>query len=302
MPLKSLLVTPSEITLQVGNTAQYSATGIQSNGTTVDLTASAVWSSANPTVATIDTAGLATAVGDGQTLIQADVQGFSAQAALAVNVTLLSLTVSPASTVITVGDTQQFTVTGTYSDTTTEDLTNSVAWRVSDSTVASIDEYGMATGIAAGYAAAVAESATLVAGGTLQVTAPVTTPPGGGMGPSGGSGGTAAARASEWLDLCPQTIVWAPMIGRDQYGLPQYGTPKTYRGRRVFKLSRVPGKGGDPDVLSDSTIWVLDIPAVGYEDQVYVQGDQPPYPIIVNVLRYPDEVGDMFVKVMLGKA
>jgi hypothetical protein len=106
----------------------------------------------------------------------------------------------------------------------------------------------------------------------------------------------------QWSDLCPQTIVWVPMTGRDQYGAPQYGAAKTFRGRRVHKLTRVPGKGGDPDELSESTIWILDIPHVKYEDQVYVQGDQPPYPIIMDVLRYPDEDGDLFVKVLMGKA
>jgi hypothetical protein len=106
----------------------------------------------------------------------------------------------------------------------------------------------------------------------------------------------------DWLDLCPQTIVWTPMTSRDAYGMPQYGPPQTFRGRRVDKIQRVPGKGGDPDQLSQSTIWILGLPAVKYDDQVYVQGDPPPYPIILNVLRYPDENGDLFCKVMMGKA
>jgi hypothetical protein len=107
---------------------------------------------------------------------------------------------------------------------------------------------------------------------------------------------------TDWLDLCVQTVVWQPMINRDAYGEPQYGPPQTFRGRRVFKLTRVPSKGGDPDALSQSTIWILGIPAVGYEDNVFVQGDLPPYPIVMNVLRYPDENGDLFVKVLMGSA
>jgi hypothetical protein len=110
------------------------------------------------------------------------------------------------------------------------------------------------------------------------------------------------ARTDDWLDLCPQTIVWVPMVARDQYGLPLYGAAQTFRGRRVFKLQRVPSKGGDPDALSESTIWILGVPDVGYEDQCFVQGDAPPYPIILQVLRYPDEDGDLFVKLMMGKA
>jgi hypothetical protein len=92
------------------------------------------------------------------------------------------------------------------------------------------------------------------------------------------------------------------MTGRDEYGKPLYGTPSTYRGRRVFKLTRVPGKGGDPDSLAQSTIWILASVPVGYEDQVYADGDSWPYPIVLNVLRYPDENGNEFTKVLLGKA
>lgn len=113
---------------------------------------------------------------------------------------------------------------------------------------------------------------------------------------------SASAAYYDWLDLCVQTIVWVPMVGRDEYGLPQYGASSTYRGRRVYKLTRTPSKGGDPDALSESTIWILAQLNVGYEDQVYVSGDPPPYPIVLNVLRYPDENGAEFTKVLLGKA
>ena len=107
---------------------------------------------------------------------------------------------------------------------------------------------------------------------------------------------------SDWDDLCVQTIVWESMISRDAYGQPSYGPGVTFRGRRVYKLTRVPTKGGDPDALSESTIWILGTPNVQYEDNVYVQGDPQPYPIVMNVLRYPDENGDLFVKCLMGKA
>src|SRR5215471_19726584 len=103
--------------------------------------------------------------------------------------------------------------------------------------------------------------------------------------------------ASEFLDMCVQTIVWEPMVARDAYGQPLYGAPTSYRGRRVYKFTRVPSKGGDPDDLSESTIWVLGLPDVDYEDRLYVQGDLPPHPVIMSILRYPDETGDQFVKV-----
>lgn len=46
------------------------------------------------------------------------------------------------------------------------------------------------------------------------------------------------------LRVCQQKIVWEPMISRDDYGKPVYGPPKTFRGRRTFKVSRVATKAG----------------------------------------------------------
>src|SRR4051812_22001799 len=82
----------------------------------------------------------------------------------------------------------------------------------------------------------------------------------------------------DWLDLCPQTIVWQPLAGRNQYGKPKYGAPITYPGRRVFKFSRVASyergtKGQGPETISESTIFILGLPTVLYEDLVYVLGD-----------------------------
>ncbi len=110
--------------------------------------------------------------------------------------------------------------------------------------------------------------------------------------------------ASDWEDLCPQTIVWEPLASRDSYAKPTYGAQQTFRGRRVYKIERVPSGANEPGavVLSSSTIWILGTPAVKYEDRVYVSGDAAPYPPILNVQRYPDENGDLFTKVMLGSA
>jgi len=63
--------------------------------------------------------------------------------------TLVSITTSPEDPSISEGSTQQFTLTGTYSDGTDQVLTN-VAWSSSDSNIATIDENGLATGILSG--------------------------------------------------------------------------------------------------------------------------------------------------------
>lgn len=115
------------------------------------------------------------------------------------------------------------------------------------------------------------------------------------------------AFVDDFTDLCVQVICWEQMTGRDEYGKPSYAAVQTFAGRRVFKATRIAGfsravRGEGAEVLSVSQIWILGIPAVGYEDRVYVQGDTAPYPPVLSFDRYPDEEGDAFVKVMLGSA
>jgi len=63
---------------------------------------------------------------------------------------LLSITVTPEFPSITGTNTQQFTATGTYSDSTTQNLTNSVTWASSAPGVATIGATGLAAGVAPG--------------------------------------------------------------------------------------------------------------------------------------------------------
>ncbi len=65
--------------------------------------------------------------------------------------TLVSIAVTPASpSSLTVGHTQQFTATGTYSNNSTPNITTSVTWDSSNDAVATISTTGLATGVAPG--------------------------------------------------------------------------------------------------------------------------------------------------------
>jgi hypothetical protein len=121
--------------------------------------------------------------------------------------------------------------------------------------------------------------------------------------------------ASDFFDLCQQTIVWVAKASRDVYGKPIPAAPVTFSpsvspksgGRRVFKQVRKPAPAGGPagsavEFVQGSEIWILATPAIGLEDQVYVQGDTE-FPSILNVESFPDETGAPFyVKVTLGSA
>ena len=112
--------------------------------------------------------------------------------------------------------------------------------------------------------------------------------------------------ALEFLDMCPETVVWTPLASRDAYGKPTYGVAQNFPGRRIYKKSRVPAqakvRGEGSEVVSSSEIIILDVPDIKYEDAVYISGDTAPYPPILNIERHEDEVGVVYVKVIMGSA
>ena len=84
--------------------------------------------------------------------------------------TLVSIAVGPTSQSLPIDATQQFTAIGTYSDSTTKDLTSSVTWNSSDTGVATIGASGMATPVAAGTTTIKASIGGLTNTTTLTVT------------------------------------------------------------------------------------------------------------------------------------
>jgi uncharacterized protein YjdB len=69
--LSSITISPTSASTNAGDTMQYQALGTLQDGTQVDITDSVTWSSSNKSVATINSAGLATAVASGTTYIVA---------------------------------------------------------------------------------------------------------------------------------------------------------------------------------------------------------------------------------------
>jgi hypothetical protein len=71
--------------------------------------------------------------------------------------TLTAVEVTPATVSLAVSATQQYAAKATYSDDSTEDVTDKVVWASSDDKIATIDAKGLATGVAAGSASISAE-------------------------------------------------------------------------------------------------------------------------------------------------
>jgi trimeric autotransporter adhesin len=86
-------------------------------------------------------------------------------------VTLQSIQISPSTASISLGQNQQFTATGHYSDGSSKDITNSVTWASSNTGVATISGSGLATSHSIGSATISAVSGNIFATATLTVTA-----------------------------------------------------------------------------------------------------------------------------------
>lgn len=178
--LVSIEVTPPNPAIPLGLSQQFTATGIYSDDSVFDLTAEVTWSSSDPTIATVSndagSAGLATTVKAGTTTITATLGLVSGSTTLTVKqATLASIAVTPASSSIAIGTTRQFNAIGTYSDSSTLDITKFVTWSSTAPTVAVIsnagNQKGVATGVGAGSTTIRAALGSVVSSGaTLTVT------------------------------------------------------------------------------------------------------------------------------------
>jgi hypothetical protein len=167
--LASITVAPASIVVPKGLTQNYTATGVYSDGTTQNLTSTVSWTSTSG--ASINSAGLATANVLGQNTITATSGSINGTADMTVAAgALMSLAVSPSSVTIPKGTTQAFTVIGTFSDATTQDMTTAVAW--SATTGASITNAGVATGTGVGGVTITATSNTIHGNAALTVAPP----------------------------------------------------------------------------------------------------------------------------------
>lgn len=144
--LTAINITPvTKSTLQ-GTTVTYTAVGTFSDGST-GVASSINWSSSDTAVASIDTNGVASALAQGNTVINASSNGIlSNNATLTVDV-LASIAINPATATVAAGLNTRFTAIGTYTDNSTADITSKVVWATDNTAVATIDS---STGIATG--------------------------------------------------------------------------------------------------------------------------------------------------------
>jgi hypothetical protein len=172
--LQSIAVTPANTSIPKGLAQQLTATGTYSDGTSQDITATITWSSGTTSVATVNTTGLAIGVAAGTSTITATMGTISGSTTLTVTAAVLqSIAVTPANPSIPKGLNQQLTATGTYSDSTSQNITGFVAWTSGTTSVATVNASGLATGVAAGTSTITATMGAISGNTTLTVTAAV---------------------------------------------------------------------------------------------------------------------------------
>ncbi len=149
--LTAITITPPNSSIANGTTEQLTAIGAFSDGTTQDLTSQVSWSSSSDAMATVSGSGLVTGTGVGSSTMTATLAGVSGSAAVTVTAAVLtSLAVTPANTSIPIGTGEQLNATGTFSDGTTKDLTKSVTWNSSDTTLAIVSSAAGSEGFVTG--------------------------------------------------------------------------------------------------------------------------------------------------------
>ena len=157
--IQSIAVSPANNLLAPGLTERFAATGTFSDGTTQNISNDVNWSSDNAAAATISntlpTIGVATAAGPGVAHITATYPGTAIAGSTLLNVsnaTLQAILLTPGASTISPANILQFTATGKFSDGTTQPLSFTATWKSSDSSIATINSAGLATGVTAGTA------------------------------------------------------------------------------------------------------------------------------------------------------
>jgi uncharacterized protein YjdB len=156
--MTSVALDPSSLILTAGGSAQLTARGLYSDGSTAACTPSS-WSSAQPQIASVSNSGMVTAVRAGTASVTALCNGMvSSPAALTVNAarpTITSVNLVPGALALTVGDTAQLVALATYSDASVASCSPS-AWTSLQPLIASVSGAGRVTAAAKGTASVVA--------------------------------------------------------------------------------------------------------------------------------------------------
>lgn len=190
-PPKEVQVTPPNPVIAATTPVALTSMGIYDDDTHKDITGSVQYSSSDPTVATVDAAGVVTGVGPGSAEITATSEtpspaptGFNLFAIAPAPVkktakskvtvtgaTLVSISVTPLNKAITPGTTMEYKAMGLFSNNRVQDLTEWVTWTSSAPAIAAFTTTaGLVKGVSLGTATLTATHVASGKSGSTTVT------------------------------------------------------------------------------------------------------------------------------------
>lgn len=160
--VNSVTISPTSVTLDPNGTQQLTA---NVDATPASADKSVTWTSSNPSVATVSESGLVTAVAQGTATITATSNldnTKSGTCSVTVNapaapIPVTAISLNKSATTIGIGSSETLTVNYTPADANTG---KAVSWSSSNTSIATVDNSGKVTGVAAGTATITATSTT----------------------------------------------------------------------------------------------------------------------------------------------
>ncbi|WP_406675681.1 Ig-like domain-containing protein [Shewanella baltica] len=150
--ITAIQVTPLPVVVPKGEYQALQAIATYSDGSSANVTSVVTWTSADTAVAVVTPDGFLSGVEVGSTTVTATKDGITSNV-VAVTVTdavITAIQVTPATVNVAKGQTAQLVATATYSDTTSSDVTSSVAWTVGATATATVSPAGLLSGVEVG--------------------------------------------------------------------------------------------------------------------------------------------------------
>ena len=170
----SVEVAPAAATVVVGGTRQLAATPRDAGNGVLTGRAAPAWTSSNAAVATVNAAGLVTAVAPGAATITATIEGVQGRSAVTVTAPppapVARVDVTPATASVVAGGAQQLAAT-TRDAAGTALAGRTVVWTSSNPAVATVSGTGLVTAVAPGSATITATAEGVAGAAAITVTA-----------------------------------------------------------------------------------------------------------------------------------
>ena len=149
--LIELQITPNNPDIAIGTNQAFHAIGFFDDNSTFDLTKQVFWASSQQAITAITDQGYLSAVSAGQSAISANWGNVTASANVNISdKSLVSIQVTPEKETLSVCSSEPFNAIGTFSDKSSQDITELVTWKSSDMDVASVSQQGLVVAKAIG--------------------------------------------------------------------------------------------------------------------------------------------------------